>query len=557
MKLRLTLISICFTLSILSAQQDCVYVPLEFDDITPEWRHLSIDSNYIDLNFDPPGGTFDYDYYYGTRQVLWDRGSFVIDEHLYSISQNSHGLDYAGVLIEKINVNDGSLVWQTANDPTRVTFREKPTAIEVDGNILRLRGVYTDRHLIAGLAGGRQEGAYFIREYDMETGALLHYHAPPLSDSTHMMASTRDDNFYYRDRNTIEHYEVHLRFRGPNYKIRSGHIRRFTSDSLGQLLSGPDTIHEMAYQDIEIQESRRGRTLLETPEGNFILAESVSPKDTTLHPRTGQISLFDKDFNTLKVVDLAGLYGSFGYIDIESADDEKFVLQLCHNEDFDAIGCPESRFIIMDHELNIIRAIKGDFEERVFSRKDDFTLDGQLVWAYNEPGHNWPTRITLYQENAAGTTEPIKQFYFKQFPYYNGTVNKIIQLPDGDLLMRIWHGCTSATSSGIVQSYNEWFRFAAEDIQLLSSTEEISSIETPTHILFPNPTVNELTIRTANPMGGSISIHGINGKIMQQIEIMHGTEATLKLEGLPAGAYVLRYHDTDQNTFWREKFIKL
>ena len=490
-KLVLIFIAIIFSLK-LDAQLLCDYHPIAFTDrdgavVQPVWQYVSKDPNYgeyYSVLFDGDN----YEYYLGMDHIRWDGGSFVQDNYLYSLSQIDYAQDLAGYFMEKIDIQTGELIWQIANDPTRVEYREKPIQIDViDGKVLRMRGVAIteDEISFAGLLLGRSAGSYFIREYDMVTGELLYEHHALESPDPFQMKSLRTDDINFLSRDTIEYLDF-----GGLLDVGVW-VTRVLSDSLGQVILERDTVILGVYN--EDRGDWGNRNIVErAPTGDVLFIESFYPASGTELEIAGQISLYDPQFQVKKTVDLIPLIGTYRTANVVEMNEDHFVFNVCDIEF--GPGCHGSRFIVMDYDLNILRTVKGHADgQQIYEGIDLVTDEGLFVFAEQYFDSGEPVEFKFYQENLEGSTTLFNEWQMNLYPNYNGDLYKMIQLPDGDFLLKFWYGCTQPDFHGIQQSFNEWMRIAKEDMVLLSSDREIVTRKSDFK-LYPNPTSGLLTL---------------------------------------------------------------
>ncbi len=108
-------ILLCFVTGNVQGQNDCGYVPLQLDDVTPKWDHLVIDTTIIGY-VDTTAFWSDGDHFYnGMNHVMgFPNGttSLVTDDHLYSYTNVKFDIDLGGFIMEKIDLETGELLWK-------------------------------------------------------------------------------------------------------------------------------------------------------------------------------------------------------------------------------------------------------------------------------------------------------------------------------------------------------------------------------------------------------------------------------------------------------------
>ena len=94
------------------------YIPLAFENLTPDWITVSMDSTIIDHVIPNPRASdieFDgYSHVYTSAEI--ERHPIIKDGFYYKVSKTLYDVDVSGGLIEKIDVKSGKVVWQNSFD---------------------------------------------------------------------------------------------------------------------------------------------------------------------------------------------------------------------------------------------------------------------------------------------------------------------------------------------------------------------------------------------------------------------------------------------------------
>jgi len=105
-------LSISFIQSLIAQTATYNYIPLEFENLDPVWAHVSSDSTIMGHMIPDSDVGFDgYGHIRSSNDPYTER--LLHDGHVYLVSRTLYDNDYAGGIVEKIDLSTGELIWKT------------------------------------------------------------------------------------------------------------------------------------------------------------------------------------------------------------------------------------------------------------------------------------------------------------------------------------------------------------------------------------------------------------------------------------------------------------
>lgn len=536
----------------------CDYIPLEFqEDIDHVWTHLVIDSSFIEYR----DSNARYQAYYkdGMEQFGFDGGSFIHDNFLYSITEVDYDLDLAGYYIEKIDLNTGEKIWTIRTDLRHADYREKLLSTEIFNNQLKLNGIrciLSEDHLAPSnfKIGGRIDAYYFQRVYNLETGQLLSYNT--INDGVeeaHIIHYRTNRNYFLKvDENVFD-------FLNRNISREGGFTERVRISDFGLAYNPTDTIIESFYNTQDLTEARFSltRKFLQIDNGDIIHLDQVFfGEDFNASQPLTRISKYDKEYNLIKYSDLNSLglssYGSIGLI--HSTDDDKILLRGCLDQNLN-LPC-RYFYLIFDNELNHLNTLTPYVSNHYFSftyNTEIIQEDNSIIAIDKNTELDGNSNFVFYRLKSDNQYDTLKVLTIKE-DNWGSWASNVFQLENGDLLIKFNYGCLDDTSH--FASWNPtWMRLKAEDLQLITSTEDIVQKQNSIHA-YPNPVSDVLNLKSDRIIAGSINIVNALGKVVYNQNINTTSEFRINVAHLESGMYNIAVFGVDgsSQTF---QFVKL
>ncbi len=525
----------------LNGQDPCASTQPLFEELTPLWRHVFVDSTMIGYPDPDPNSNFVYS---GNDHLEFDLGSFVQGDFLYGITQINLTGDIAGALIEKINLETGELIWQISNDLRASDYREKVLDARVEGDVFIVSGIREDitneqsLQLAEVAFVAKSKGKVFERFYDLETGQQISYDTPSQGDSLAYNFSFLPWVYYNYFDDEKENF-----LDARNLAVGKGtYLIRRKIDDLGRLVAGPDTLVTGRFNDRFLTDGifTTGPRLRKKEDGNFLYLEQYSPLDGIDLSFEAFISEYDKDFNLIRERNLKDFgLEKFSLIQILKTTTDYTLLRGCYNVGSQTVSTCISFCLVLDQNLDLIdRFDLVDSEERQYSIIPSIITRG-TNGAYFVPGSefslNNPSMIRILQTNSAGILED-----FKRLEGINIDQRIAIEfmeiLENGDFLMKLRHTCFENGSSN--GAFQEWIRIDANDF--VSTLSEIDNEFDLKYIVSPNPFEDRLQIENSDRNISEVSIVNLNGVLIQTQKSGNEAKIVLNTTNMEAGYYFVK-----------------
>ncbi len=558
--MRKSLLQLCIIFYILPLQsQICDYVAIGFEDITPAWRHLTIDSTII--GYTDTAGFRQTFYPDGMEHLSVEEGSFVNGNYLYSLVKSRIDRDVSGAIIEKIDLETGELKWKIIEDLRTLTHREEIFQAGIVDEKFVIYGfrdaqadsIYTD---IANFE--RQlEGVYFRKEYDLITGEkLLDY--TPSDEDTLIQSIQKTRDFAY----TSFFLDSLVTFQDKrNFEVGKGfNLTRTVYDSNGYLKTKEDTVVAGRFSDRLLLDGiiqDRPRFTF-TPENTYLYIEHYYPKEDVNHSFEGILTEYDKDFNRLREVDVKTFgFTEFSHLEVFEVTSDRILLHGCSDLTlgFNQWPCEEF-YLLLDRSFNLISRfyIANNQLDLQRTLRRHVGIVGDRVYVFNPIFEDvGPSYLELYRSNELGTLDLLKRVSLTTSEWV-GFVDKFFVLEDGDILMRFTHSCFV---NGDKKSWHpEWFRIDTADFLGTTSTDEVSVSDAYSITISPNPAEEQLTLELDEAREGKIEIRDMTGRLMMSQNIGQSKVIQLSIADYNIGTYLLTITGKDGEKTVRQ-FVKI
>jgi hypothetical protein len=532
----------------------CSYIPLEFENILPLWSHLTIDSTIIGYN--DSCGLYQKFYPDGMEHLSFDGGSFVNGDYLYALTMSEIDREASGVIVDKVDLITGELIWQIKHDVRTEPYREGVIKAEVidDKFILYcVREDIADSLSTSFTKFNGRSGIYCKRVYDLESGQLIDYYTPQDSDTLNAKLFWYNENYILDNR--IEVYGDIVGFTAG----KGVYLTKTTIDTFGHLISGPDTIYTGRFSDRSIFDrvfSRCGPQFALTEEGHHLYIEQYAPLPGVDLSFEAILTEFDEDFNEIRSVDLMTLgLGEFTQLVLSQVTDDYIMVTGCKGFNSACSFC-DPFFLYFDREFNLLYNLDPDnngHDIRVHQTFNIIRQDNNNYYIpyqqFNDVGQS---KMLIYKSDENEEIELLKELTIKQTEWA-GFPEVFLRLDNGDFLMKITHSCLIDGDKG--SWHPEWFRFAAEDIELLSDVSDISD-QLPDIVLSPNPVSDILSIKSEVLLQGRLYIHDIHGRLHSSQEISRAYQHDVDVSTLGQGSYMMILED-DNGRRVIKRFVKM
>jgi|GEM_PF-3115815 len=534
------------------AQLTCDFIPLEFEDITPQWRHAVIDTSIIDYVYPDAvhnGGNGDV-FYNGMNHFEVDRGSFVKDGYLYSITGINFDLDIVGYSIEKIDLLTGEVLWKVIADPRTESYSMKILEVEVESNKLIIKGVrpIVEDDFALGLKVGRVNSYLFEREYDLESGELLSSFTP----------NNEEENLYaYKSEKSVD-YIIYGESSSYHYRllinpVNGLHITRSETEVSGKKIAETDTVivgqYNELYEQTLVSSKSLWSKLMQGPDNTLLYLEEFVPKPQSDQDQKARLVKYDFDLNVISTFDLTELEVDFKALYIYRFTEDRIILKGCadHYPDCNNI------YIILDSDYNFIKQVRSEYNEEevsaiyqveYFDENDNVFISEHVL---DEKSH-----FTLYASNQEGGLDSIRRLYIKE-DNWASAIDFNLRLDNGDWLFKFRHGCHS--DNVFRNRYSEWIRFDKDDFNLMTSTNSLIVVQN--HLtISPNPAHDYINLDLGDRTdSGMIAVYDISGRLMTEIDDVT-TAIDIDVSEWSRGTYIIQHIGVDGSSV-RDKFVKI
>ncbi len=555
-----TLLVFFSIVSTIDAQLKCDYEAITFQNVTPLWRHLTIDSSII--GYTDTTATNQQFYQDGMEHLSFDAGSFVEGGYLYTLTENMIDHDISSAVIEKVDLETGKLEWQIIEDIRTEPYREVVLQTSVVDDQFIVYGVREDQpdssstHTVNFY--GQLEGVYYRKVYDLHTGERLASFTPSDTDSLkaiiNFSALSPSSRGHFFSEDSLIHFTDRRNFFPDG---RGFYLTKNVVDSNGYAISGPDTVVVGRFSDrphVEAVINRR-KTLYLTEEETFLHIEQYSPEVGFDHTFEAILTEYDQDFNVIREVDLKELgLDVFSQISIAEISKEYIVVKGCYNLQNSSFIICDDFFMLLDRDFNLIYEAHLDgYDGFVNNGTVNLFPDGRIYYAnrnlnFTEGGFS---DFEVWEVTEDGEDQLVRRVQLS-IPDWGGFIQHLFVLEDGDLLIQFTHSCFV---DGRKNSWHpEWFRFDIEEFLDRTSTED-QLLTDRDLIISPNPVDILLHIDNKSDLQGLVEIYDIDGRLIESNEL-NQPELTFETGAFSPGLYTLRLLNENGISIVR-KFVKL
>lgn len=525
-------IVLCFLVSGIYAQ-----VPLiQFDNYTPEWVHMTVDST--DITATNP---------YGTNQI-YIKESLIDGNDLYIVYNFGVFFPrYQGAYIEKLNLFTGKRVWVNYYN-----FSNNDNKMELVSDIY-----INDEHQLE-ILGYRpiEQGSYINRfsrrTYNTDNGSLIeHQFTEPVDNSSCNIAV---DSYSFKT--NIFPY-------GENYQFLStAQLNAMNIENKEELFNFifDKNTHNVSKDYLQIENELEVVSFL-----GFKLINQDTILSIQINFETNPtyinyfIELYDRDMNSLLRKELPELERDhIRYI--KYADSEYFIME----QGLDSIH--GDIIYLYDIEGNLIHEYHLLLEDslRAFSTKITRLDNGSfLVVAHTEwlKKGNYDDLVFL-QLHLDGRIETKKRI--KMLPVdYSYSPHFIYEVDSGDIVIGGVHGYKKFYSSenpkpGLYGQWPEWIRFSADDLDLATGIGQHEKLNLDQYVLSPNPSIDNITLKFEEHMDNvNIKIYNTIGELVHMQETNNKT-IDIPIDHLISGVYTITIDNKyGRHVMQNKRFIKI
>ena len=540
------------------AQTTGPFVPFALENATPLWNHTSKDTSMVNYE-DSISILRNYSYDGLSHLILQNQDNIfplVENEELYLIMTSLINGDIGGGYIEKINLNNGDVMWNVSFDVRSTENRDYPKAAEIIGDKLivfsyriplEYHPIIPTPHLILG----QISSTLVRREYDKNTGELLSEFVSDESNPANQIFRSKDRYLKYDVENNKLKYYHHKSF-PENF------VEKITTDTEGNFLS-TDTIRG-AISNLDWTEAYTGKSdggkLMEHNEYFYIL-DTYIPDSFDLKTEQAAITKYDKNDNiifskTIPKTDLT----EFGQLYINSITDEFIILKGYYNQ----LTSYDPFFLILDQKGEVLRKIDAKLNGRILAANiiacPPITHDQKLFFLlYGYDANSQKGFFDVFQPDDTDSLRLIKKVFIESENYV--VVPKVARyLKNGDILLYLTHRFYDAQRDKFEGNFSNWMRLEPEELGLETvSTKEV--LRTNALKIYPNPAKDWIVIsKNENAIDlKTLYLFDVSGRLVLK-KPFEANELQLDISQLKKGTYFCSLTNQFSENSFVSKFIK-
>lgn len=503
-----------------------------FKEYQPVWMYATKDTT-----------AFDYPGYFDNNKI-WLSEDFVKGDYLYSLYEYQLQANLVdGGIVEKLNLNSGTVEWQDVYDLRTIEKNEEPNNMFInlsgDIEVLGLRNKERDEK-----DGGSRFNDLVIRRYDNETGVLKQYVFPQPDDTERINLPWLVDRGLF-DYNT-EEYQL-IRTYGD---FGENFVWGYILDEDGKLLHGDTTYFDDGF------EMHKKFTM--NMVGNDTLTMLLFSHNTYSQIEDSfdfkyYIKLFDRRLNELNSFDITDDLNAKNRFRMEPMySDNKYIVYRYVNE-------PEFfdwryYFMIYDYQGNFqdsINLLDIGIPQANLTRisEDEFLVCGEAF----EAGEYNP--LYFYKKKIGEPIQFLKKIELKKKDFALVPISLYV-LDNNDILFNGYYRPITLSFQDKKTYFPIKIRFAAKDIDITSS-KEIDIKESKLIYISPNPAKSSLTLDFDDVFSGNIVIFDALGRSVLDKTLQNAAKQDVDISGLPNGIYFVKAIDMHgQKEFKTARFVK-
>ena len=533
--------------------QELPYKEVKFKNLNPVWIHSPIDSSLI--------GDGDYtgrNHFYGSHDRPYPY--LLSDDYLYIAyhTQYSSG-EVEGALLEKINLEDGKVMWQQKWDLRNNDRQEWVESIYIDSqgylNVVtdkRIRAPFND---IYDLFSSRGDTCLInVRKFNIEDGSLVENTGGSIDDPESLRIKNNwEKTVLFPDGNNYQYYDM-----TDSYE----YLSLYNIDEYGHVISDVliDTIKFEGDVDIHNDEVYFYRRIYKVNRDTLISLNILSNKkkfgtDTQINVIDTQtfVTILNKGMKVINkfMIDTLLPY-RYKKLYLNYADDNYFMI---NGQKLNKRYRDTFFYVLFNYEGEKVRQFTG-----VYKNKNHFFYSIQyledekefLLSTYSSHYYGLDFVLTTPYDSV----NQIKEFYYKDknygfFPFF------IKQLENNDIFL---FGNTSYFDEDLSRFIGIWptmMRIKAEDLGLKGTATRNILTNTNNISISPNPAQYTISLDFDEKLSGEIEIVDALGREVQKTKIRNVSKQDIDVSGLIPGLYFVRALDSKkQNVYNVGKFVK-
>lgn len=548
------------------SQNEIVPPDIEFENLIPNWFHISNDTNYIiDYEDTPWATTFSH------KTPVW---LDIHDGHVYIFEQSSdpkNGL--VGFSLYKLNAQTGELIWElfdNYNNGLEFNINYFNNSHYFDNGELNIYGYSSldtiSLDITSSLNGIFYYGRPIQKKINLESGAIVQ----SISSNNEIVENLT--NFTGPGIGSIHrnHNENLFQFQSSGTSIDSFIHNEIYIHKINNLLEIDSNFHYRISYNTEIRSqelSLVSRPLFKFLSDSTFVSLNVikNVENISQSPKSANIDWWsfnsDDSISFVNQVDITDFFYKqsevYKNLNMYTFGDNIIINQLI--EENETAPDPQfSKLIWFNNEGMLIRDIEfqstADYR---YSNLRPLFIDNNILYfaAYFNDSQFSGSDIFMFDPN---NLEPIKIGAVKTKNVDNLNhpgIFDVIRINQNNVLLSYRFKLDlDIPSSFQVTHINYYFNINLNDIGI--STSASSFISEPSFEIYPNPSQQEVTIDLEENMTGEIIARDYTGRLAIRKPLLNEKSILVEIGNLKAGVYFISIVNTKTGSSYTKQFIK-
>lgn len=519
----------------LIAQRAGNFVPLEYEGLTPQWTHASVDSTIIDHIAEDArdvGIGFDgYSHIHKSDNI--EHRPLIADNYLYQVSRTIYDIDISGGLIEKIDLRTGEKLWQSTFDLRTSDYREyiERTILKEDTLILinykiTVPDSPTNFFPIVGFAGFGGEGVLKIRKYNIETGDLI-------SENT---ANQFDPKVKFLQVGPDDSAQINLLgdslLEVVQFSLDRDGIKVFfdTINYQGLLVNEPDTLYSI-IENADWKKSwwYNGNRVIKSDDGVLYWVDGIVPNDNTPRHEAYIVIMDGKSTKRVSLNELPLQNNQIFRWYLVDVTEDYLMMRIGYFNNDDVCD-----YVVLDRDGQFIQRLKTDYCNTNYPYKNDkgefvsMSFGGKIDDVYHINFNKFDGEEIVQMSN----------FGLKN-PGYATWPNRLYPLKDGDYLVELFN--TEITETSTLGRFYHYLRVSPQDIGFESVAVQEVKKQSLDFDIIPNPNHGIFQVQFDQNLSGKLTLYNSAGMLISSSKINGQANISFDISDLASGFYFVNF----------------
>ena len=516
------------------------YIEPDLRDINPEWVYMSYEEDIVNVVTDDDT-IYVYDGYNHIIS-LNDKSPqpLIHDGYLYKVSSTLYNNDLAGIMIEKIDIDTGELMWQKGYDPLDADhdFCEHIIKAEIEDNSLRmynLRLLPFSGSSIFGFVWGQ----LMQRSFDLDSGEQIDFQPADTTLQNAVIIKSREAHdlefIAHSDKDLIEIFNV----TGESSE-REKVLLIDSINNLGQKLNPHDTIESVIRENLDLSDYRTSKWLKLIKDNDVLywLQFYRAVDNTSQISYSDILKIKGNEVDTIHLTDIGDIQ-NIEKIQFETHGDSTLVLflQTYDNQgEFVEISKEDGSQISRSYFSKCAyQHLNRDYNDFDNYKRDDFIIAGNCNMS--------DTIKSIVYEREGSVLVPRKEVILKNLQY-NMSVHELVKIDESDYLLFFFYREIGANLIPIGR-FSGVMRVSGQELGLVPTNALDAVVSHSGFGVYPNPCQDVLTLSFPKNKIYNIRIIDGLGRILYAGKSLGEPKYKVDVKYLPVGHYsiMVNCHD--------------